>query len=190
MKKSYLIITLFFCTILTNAQNKSYNGGIKAGYNLAAVSFDGEGETSQRHGFHIGVYGESFVNEFVSFQPELLYSQQGFEIENSLGTFTQKVNYINLPAMLKIYPTKNFFFEVGPQVGLAIYHKEEYEGLFSSSKEFIPDNFDYGVNFGGGIKTDSGISLSVRYNLGLGDIYDSEKAQNRVWLFSLGFDLK
>lgn len=191
MKKTFLIITLFLYAILTNAQNKSNNnGGIKGGYNLAAVSFDGEGKTSQRHGFHIGVYGESFLGESVSLQPELLYSQQGFEIENSFGKFTQKVNYINLPLMLKIYPVKNLFFEIGPQVGLTIYHKEEYEGLFSSSKEFVPDNFDYGVNFGTGIKTDSGVSLSVRYHLGLGDIYNSEKAQNRVWLFSLGFDLK
>jgi hypothetical protein len=39
------------------------NAGIKGGYNLAAVRFDGSGETGQRNGFHIGVYGESFISE-------------------------------------------------------------------------------------------------------------------------------
>lgn len=193
MKIKYVTIALFLCIITTiNAQNnptpRSYVG-IKGGYNLAAVSFDGEGETDQRHGFHIGVYGESFISENFSIQPELLYSQQGYEIADSNGTFTQKLDYINLPLMLKAYPSKNFFLEAGPQIGLAISHKEEYDGLFSSSQEYDPKSFDWGLNFGGGFKTDSGFSFGVRYHLGLGDLYDQEKAQNRVWQFCVGFDL-
>jgi hypothetical protein len=39
------------------------------------------------------------------------------------------------------------------------------------------------MNFGGGFKTDSGISLGVRYHLGLGDLYDDNKAHNRVGNF-------
>ena len=193
MKIKLITIALFFGVITTmNAQDNTIpksNGGIKGGYNLAAVSFDGDGETEQRHGFHIGVYGESFISESFSIQPELMYSQQGYEITNSSGTFTQKLDYINLPLMLKAYPSKNFFLEAGPQIGLAVSHKEEYDGLFSSSQEYDPNNFDWGVNFGGGFKTDSGISLGVRYHLGLGDLYDEGKAQNRVFQFSLGFDL-
>ncbi|WP_426094646.1 porin family protein [Flavobacterium sp. DSR2-3-3] len=193
MKIKYMAIALFFGVIATmNAQDSTVhksNGGIKGGYNLAAVSFDGDGETEQRHGFHIGVYGESFISESFSIQPELMYSQQGYEITNSSGTFTQKLDYINLPLMLKAYPSKNFFLEAGPQIGLAISHKEEYEGLFSGSQQYDPNNFDWGMNFGGGFKMDSGISLGVRYHLGLGDLYDEGKAQNRVLQFSLGFDL-
>jgi opacity protein-like surface antigen len=165
------------------------NAGLKGGYNLAAVSFDGSGETGQRHGFHIGVYGESFISESFSMQLELLYSQQGYEIKDANGTFTQKLDYINLPILLKVYPSKNFFLEAGPQIGLAISKKEEYDGLFSSSQEYDPNNFDWGMNFGGGFKTDSGISLGVRYHLGLGDLYDQGKSHNRVWQFSMGFDL-
>ena len=193
MKIKQITIALFFCVITSmNAQDNTIpksNGGIKGGYNLAAVSFDGDGETEQRHGFHIGVYGESFISESFSIQPELMYSQQGYEITNSSGTFTQKLDYINLPLMLKAYPSKNFFLEAGPQIGLAVSHKEEYDGLFSSSQEYDPNNFDWGMNFGGGFKTDSGISFGVRYHLGLGDLYDEGKAQNRVFQFSLGFDL-
>jgi hypothetical protein len=195
MKIKQITIALFFGVIATmNAQDNTNtipksNGGIKGGYNLAAVSFDGDGETEQRHGFHIGVYGESFISESFSIQPELMYSQQGYEITNSSGTFTQKLDYINLPLMLKAYPSKNFFLEAGPQIGLAVSHKEEYDGLFSGSQEYDPNNFDWGINFGGGFKTDSGISLGVRYHLGLGDLYDEGKAQNRVLQFSLGFDL-
>lgn len=191
------ILTLFTSVcVLFNLQaqddtTKTSNAGIKAGYNLAAVSFDGDGETGQRHGFHVGFYGESFLTESIALQLEVLYSQQGYEIKGNGGTFTQKLDYINLPLMFKMYPDDNFFLEVGPQVGLAISHKEEFDSgfdLFDIEQEFDPNNFDYGVNFGGGFKTNSGISLGVRYHLGLGDIYDEGSPKNRVWQFSLGFD--
>ncbi|MBC5838755.1 porin family protein [Flavobacterium muglaense] len=193
MKKSYLTITLIIGLLVTaNAQDvgaHKSSGGIKGGYNLAAVNFDGNGETGQRHGFHIGVYGESFISESVAIQPELTYSQQGYEIKNASGTFTQKLDYINLPIMLKVYPSQNFFLEAGPQIGLAISHKEVYDGFFSASQQYDPNSFDYGVNFGAGFKTNSGMSIGARYHLGLGDLYENNTAQNRVWQFSLGFDL-
>ena len=193
MKRKFLTLALFLgITTAIYAQDKAIsksNGGIKGGYNLAAVTYDGEGETEQRSGFHVGFYGESFLNESISIQPELTYSQQGYKVTNGSSTFTQKLDYINLPIMLKAYPVQNLFLEAGPQIGLAISHKEEYTGLFSGTTEYEPSNFDWGLNFGGGFKTDSGISLGVRYHLGLGDLYDEGKAQNRVLQFSLGFDL-
>ena len=193
MKIIYISIALFLGVLSTmNAQDDTIpksNAGVKGGYNLAAVNYDGSGETGQRHGFHIGVYGESFISESFSIQPELMYSQQGYEIKDNNGTFTQKLNYINLPVMLKAYPSKNFFLEAGPQIGLAISHKEVNEGLFDTTTERDPNNFDWGMNFGGGFKTDSGVSLGVRYHLGLGDLYKTDKANNRVWQFSVGIDL-
>ncbi|MHA7055792.1 porin family protein [Aquimarina sp. M1] len=195
MKKQFLIgsILLYAFTVWSQDDiSKESNFGIKGGYNLAAVNFDGEGETGQRHSFHLGIYGESFISEALAFQLELLYSQQGYEISNSSGTFTQKLNYINFPLMFKAYPDNNFFLEAGPQIGLAISHKEEFNSgfdIFDTSNEFDPNSFDWGVNFGGGFKTNSGISIGVRYHLGLGDIYDEGAPKNRVWQFSLGFDL-
>lgn len=196
MKKQKLILVMLFgLTLSMNAQNSSNNtsfGGIKGGYSLSSVQFEGNDETAQRHSFHVGVYGESFISNSFSVQPELLYSQQGYVITNSSGTLTQKLNYINLPVMLKAYPSRNFFLEVGPQIGLAVSHREEFNSgfsLFDTNQEFEPNNFDWGVNFGAGFKTDSGISVGVRYHLGKGDIYEEGKAQNRVLQFSLGFDL-
>lgn len=196
MKKLILTFGIILLAFqVGNAQDvakKTANIGIKGGYNLAAVSFDGDAETGDRSGFHLGFYGESFLNENIALQIEVLYSQQGYEIEANGGTFTQKLDYINLPLMLKGYLGDNFFLEAGPQVGVAISHKEEFDSnfnLFDTTQEFEPNSFDYGVNFGAGFKTDSGISLSARYHLGLGDIYDDGSPKNRVWMFSVGFDL-
>ncbi|WP_452598208.1 porin family protein [Pontimicrobium sp. MEBiC01747] len=193
MNKYILTIALSFCTILmVNAQDdkKESNAGIKAGYNLASVKFENGGDTSQRHGFHVGFYGESFVSNAVALQVELLYSQQGYEIRNNNSVFTQKLNYINLPVLLKLYPTSNFYLEAGPQIGFAISHKEEFDSsfnLFDVEQEFDPNSFDYGANFGVGFKTESNVSLGVRYYLGLGEIYDDGQPKNRVLQVSLGF---
>lgn len=196
MKTKILTLSMLFCALFNlSAQDdtttKTSNFGIKGGYNLAAVSFDEDSETGQRHGFHVGFYGESFFTESIALQVELLYSQQGYEIESNGGTFTQKLDYINVPLMFKMYPDNNFFLEVGPQIGLAISHEEEFDSnfdLFDTSQEFEPNSFDWGVNFGGGFKTNSGVSLGVRYHLGLGDIYEEGNPKNRVWQFSVGFD--
>lgn len=196
MKNTFLTITIIFATIINSGAQDSddlfkSNAGIKLGYNLAAVSFDGDTETGQRHAFHLGFYGESFLSEAIALQIEVLYSQQGYELQDNGGTFTQKLDYINLPVSLKLYPSENFFLEVGPQAGIAISHKEEFDsnfGLFDTSQEFDPSNFDWGFNFGGGFKTNSGASIGVRYHLGMGEVYDEGSPQNRVWQFYLGFD--
>jgi hypothetical protein len=190
MKNQILKIT-FISLITLSAYAQKSNAGIKGGYNLAAVSFDGETETGQRHSFHVGFYGESFLSDAASLQIEFLYSQQGYELKDNGGTFTQKLDYLNVPLMLKFYPSEHFFLEAGPQVGLAISHNEEFDSnfsLFNTSQEFEPQSFDYGANFGGGFKTGSGVSLGVRYHLGLGSVYDEGSPKNRVWQFSLGFD--
>tara|TARA_R110002073_G_scaffold139232_2_gene289413 strand:- start:198437 stop:199033 length:597 start_codon:yes stop_codon:yes gene_type:complete len=197
MRTKLVTITLILNALFSvNAQTDTINSntsivGVKGGYNLSAISFDGEGETGQRHSFHVGFYSESFISKALSIQPELMYSQQGYEIKNSNGTFTQKLNYINVPLMFKGYLAKTFFIEAGPQIGLAISHKEEFDSgfdLFDTSQEFEPNNFDWGVNFGIGFKTENGVTFSTRYHFGLGDVYDDGKPSNRVWQFSMGFD--
>lgn len=194
MKTLYFTIVLMFITSITlNAQDRknSASAGIKGGYNLSSVSFDGTSETSNLHGFHIGIYGESYVGKHIAIQPEILYSQQGYKIVDENGTYTQKLEYINVPVMLKMYPVKSFFIEAGPQIGFSISHKETFDAgfvLYDTEQEFEPSNFDWGVNVGAGFKSDSGVSLGARYHIGQSDIYDQDKPKNRVVQIYLGFE--
>ncbi|MEO9571896.1 MAG: porin family protein [Polaribacter sp.] len=194
MKTIYLIITLMMVSVISlNAQDikKKSTAGIKGGYNLSFVSFDGTSETEKLQGFHIGFYGESFLGKYFSIQPEILYSQQGYKIVDNGGTYKQKLDYINIPIMFKLYPVNSFFLEAGPQIGVSISHKETFDAgfvLYDTSEEFEPENFDWGINLGAGFKSESGISLGVRHHLGQNDIYDEDKPKNRVWQVYVGFD--
>ncbi|TXD52776.1 MULTISPECIES: porin family protein [unclassified Polaribacter] len=194
MKTIYITIALMITSIISlsaqDRKNKS-TAGIKGGYNVSSVSFDGSSETEKLHGYHIGIYGESYIGKYLSIQPEILYSKQGYKIIDENGTYTQKLDYINVPLMLKVYPVKSFFIEAGPQIGFSIAHKETFDSgfiLYDTSKEFEPSNFDWGVNLGVGFKSDAGVTLAARYHLGQSDIYDEDKPKNRVLQISLGFE--
>jgi hypothetical protein len=194
MKIIYITIALTITSIISlsaqDRKNKS-TAGIKGGYNISSVSFDGSSETANLHGYHIGIYGESYIGKYLSIQPEILYSKQGYKIIDENGTYTQKLDYINVPLMLKVYPVKSFFIEAGPQIGFSIAHKETFDSgfiLYDSSREFEPSNFDWGVNLGAGFKSDSGVTLGVRYHMGQSDIYDEDKPKNRVVQISVGFE--
>ncbi|MDY7393857.1 porin family protein [Aureibaculum sp. 2210JD6-5] len=174
-----------------NQHQSNTHAGIKGGYNLAAVTYDGEAETGQRHGFHLGIYGNSAINSLMAIQVEAQYSHQGYQLKDGSGTYTQKLNYINLPVMFQVYPIDEVFLESGAQIGWAISHKETYDSgfnLFDTESDIRPDTFDWGFNFGGGIKIDSGLSFGIRYHLGMGEIYDEGKPKNRMWQFSVGVD--
>jgi len=194
MKTTYITLFLMIAGIASlNAQDRKNKAtmGIKGGYNVSAVSFDGTTETERLHGFHIGIYGESYIGKYFSIQPEILYSQQGYKIVDDNGTFTQKLDYLNIPLMLKLYPIKSIFIEAGPQIGFSISHKESVDAGFilnNSSEEFEPNNLDWGINLGAGFKSDSGVSLGARYHLGKNDIYEENKPKNRVWQVYIGFD--
>ena len=194
MKTIYITITLLIISVLSvNAQDKKNKStaGIKGGYNISSVSFDGSSETGKLHGYHIGIYGESYIGKYLSIQPEILYSKQGYKIIDDSGTYTQKLDYINVPLMLKLYPVKSFFIEAGPQIGFSISHKETFDAgfiLYDRNQEFEPSNLDWGINLGTGFKSDAGVSLGVRYHLGQNDIYDEDKPKNRVWQLYVGFD--
>ncbi|MCK0132073.1 PorT family protein [Flavobacteriaceae bacterium F08102] len=190
---SVLLICLG-CMGTMQAQNKiqtTSNVGIKGGYNLSAITYDGSEETGHRHGFHVGMYGNSSITNTLALQMELLYSQQGYKIEDNSGTFIQKLDYINLPLMLQIYPVQSFYLESGAQIGWAVSHKEIVDSnfdLFDTETTFNPYTFDWGFNFGAGIKLDSGLNFGVRYHLGMGEIYEEGGTKNRIWQFSMGID--
>lgn len=192
MKKVFITVLAIMSFVITNAQDKRKSiAGIKGGYNLSAVSFDGTSETEKLHGFHLGLFGESFISNKFSIQPEILYSQQGYKIIDNNSTYTQKLDYLNIPLMFKFYPANSFFLEAGPQIGFSISHKETFDSgfiLYDTSQEFEPKNFDWGLNFGIGFKSESGISLGTRYHFGQNDIYDQDKPKNRLWQFYIGFD--
>ena len=118
MKKLVLVVFLFVG--YANAQTVQF--GAKAGVNFATIGGDGTEEVKSLTGLHVGLVSEIFLGENFSLQPEVLYSTQGAMNEDTetLDGVTYsyknelKLDYINVPIMVKYYITPGLNLQVGP----------------------------------------------------------------------------
>ncbi|PKD15887.1 hypothetical protein APR41_11440 [Salegentibacter salinarum] len=181
MKK---ILLLAVVTVLgfTNVKAQEIEFGAKGGLNFASVSGDNTEGIDVVTSLNFGVLSEIPVSDKFSFQPELMYSGQGYSFnENTIA-----LSYLNLPLMGKYYITKGLSVEAGPQIGFLLSAKNEETDVKDSF-----NSFDFGVNFGLGYKFDNGLNFGARYNLGLTDINNldnsSSKNKNGVFQLSVGY---
>jgi hypothetical protein len=176
--KKILLVTVIAVLGLTNVNAQEIQFGAKGGLNFASISGDNTGDVDPVTAFNFGLVAEIPISEKFSFQPELMYSGQGYSFNDD----TIALNYLNIPLMGKYYLTKGFSLEAGPQIGFLLSAKND--------KTDVKDSFntvDFGVNFGLGYKLDNGLNFGARYNLGLSDInnIDNSSNKNRIGVFQL-----
>jgi len=153
MKKSILILlAIAGMATVCNAQNstdyrENIHFGIKAGVNFANV-YDTEGEEFAADG-KIGFAGGGFlsipIGKFIGIQPEILFSQKGFQATGSLLGFdykyTHTANYLDIPLMFSVKPIESVSILAGPQYSYLISQKNEFSStIYSDSQEQEFDN--------------------------------------------------
>ncbi|CDF78172.1 conserved hypothetical protein containing N-terminal outer membrane beta-barrel domain [Formosa agariphila KMM 3901] len=184
MKKLLLVAAIaVFGLANVNAQDIQF--GVKGGLNFASIYGDHSSDYDEVTSFNLGVMAEIPVNEKFSFQPELLYSGQGYSLDSDSDKMVE-LYYLNVPLMGKYYVTKGLSLEAGPQIGFLLSAKDDK----SSATDYF-NTVDFGVNFGLGYKLDNGLNFGARYNLGLTDINNvdgfSDKNRNGVLQVSVGY---
>jgi hypothetical protein len=203
MKKLLLTAAIaVFGIIGTQAQDMKF--GVKAGVNISNGAGDVE-DADSKIGLHIGGFAEFMFSEKFAFQPELLYSMQGYKYEESATFFGEtvsveekiKLDYINVPLIFKYYVTEGLAIEAGPQIGFLMSANYEYEasggGESESEDEDIKDAYksiDYGLNVGVSYTLDMGVMFGARYYYGLADIDDTSDdfdEKNSVIQVSVGY---
>lgn len=179
--KKLLLVTAITILGLANMNAQDVKFGIKSGLNFATITGDNTSKDQTVTAFNIGAMAEIKISEKFSFQPELLYSPQGYSLNNGSDNRIA-LNYLNIPLMGKYYATKRLSLEAGPQIGFLLSTKGiNNKDLFKTT--------DFGVNFGLGYKLDSGLNFGARYVLGLTNINDvgTFKNKNGVFQLSVGY---
>ncbi|QAA80351.1 PorT family protein [Aequorivita sp. H23M31] len=196
MKKITFIIGLTLLATNIFGQNTSTEYGLKAGINYSKytpnieikgidiVDFNG------KFGFYLGGFVNFGFSDIIKLQPELIFAIQGTntsqEIEIRFSPHQEPVfgelktriteSTISIPIMLQIYPTKNFYIEIGPQLGYIVSTKEkvtdnpfpEFESPFGASEDCPNcDKFDLGASLGIGYNFTRLIGINARYYAGL-----------------------
>ena len=167
MKNFILIVLTAFLT--TSVISQEIDLGLKAGANFASIT-DASG-LSNRTGFLIGVFAGVKFSDKLGIQGDLLYSQQGANLDPK----DINLNYINVPIVLKYYLIQGFNLQAGPQFGFIVDDNIEAE------------SFDLAGVLGLGYDFPFGIRIEGRHNFGLTDVFNSDKGKNSVTSIAIGY---
>ena len=164
--------------------------GLKGGLNFANLDVDG---ASSRTGYHLGAFATIKITK-LAIQPEIIFSSQGAE-QDFLGEDLQsKINYVNIPILLKLYLAAGLNLQIGPQFGFLVSGDQDVvdqvgNKVTQDAKDFYKGS-DVSLGLGAGWDLPiAGLVLDARYNLGLSDINDTqvdETVRNQVFQLSLG----
>ncbi len=181
MKKIILSIASIIIGSVSYAQDSKSNTGfgIKGGVNFTNLYTDDVNDNNMLTSFNVGVFATLPLTGNLAIQPEVNFSRKGAELvyDNlfASGTAKFKLNYIEVPVLLKINITDNFNIHAGPYLAYLINAQvtnESSGGSFDFEENFDNDDFekfDYGLSGGLGFDFTS-ISIGARYNYGLATI--------------------
>jgi hypothetical protein len=184
MKK---ILVLAVITVLgfTNANAQKIKFGAKAGINITNITGNNTSSLEAVSAFNFGLVTEIPIAKKFSFQPELMFSGQGYSFEGRDGNLVS-LSYLNVPLMAKYYVTKGLSLEAGPQIGYLLSAKNASTNVKDAFKKV-----DFAANLGIGYKLENGLNFGARYNFGLSNINnvsgDSNKFRNTVFQISVGY---
>lgn len=116
----------------------------------------------------------------------------GIEPYPENGTYSQKINYFVVPALLKYNFENRMYLELGPQFGLMykswVEFNSDVENREIKIKDFNKDQInrlDAGLTLGTGYKLmpEAGMTIGLKYYYGLTNVYKGVDGSNNSSLF-------
>lgn len=196
LKFCFSAVIAFMAVAQVNAQQEETplytRAGFKIGGNYANVGGDID-NTDARIRLHLGAVIEFPVSQRFYIQPEVLYSAQGYKIEDAGVENEISLNYLALPIIAKYYVTEQISLETGPQFATLA---NASNSIDDDSNEFFDtfESFDFAWSLGAGYKFESGLFFQLRYNLGISNIINTNiidiNSTNAVGQLSVGYLFK
>ena len=138
MKKIIVTISLLLVGMTSsfaqdeNDTREEFEMGAKAGINISNV-YDEEGGNfvaNSKAGFAGGIFFSIPLNKYIGIQPEVLFSQKGFQSTRTLAlgpffnnytvNYTTTTNHIDIPLQLQIKPSPFLTLVAGPQYSFVL----------------------------------------------------------------------
>lgn len=173
-----LAIILGASTTTINAQvnNGEAQFGVKGGVNFSNMYTQDVDDNNVLTSFNAGIYASFPITDFIAIQPEVLYSRKGSELSYdnvfATGKAQFKLNYIEVPVLVKANLTKNLNIHAGPYIAYLVDAQVKNEsdgGSFNFEDNLNNDDFnkfDAGISAGIGLDFET-IGIGARYNYGL-----------------------
>lgn len=186
MKKILLTSFIIVLGCVSTYSQGTFKFGLSGGLNLSNISSDAN--TKMLTGFHAGLITEVKFPVKLGVEGALLYSIKGAKVEgvnsNLENVYIEnKLSYIDVPFVLKVYSFKVLSFQIGPQFSYLL--SANYDGNDIKSNLNSAD-----ISVVGGIGVDvSKLRASLRYTHGLTEL-SSGGGKNNVIQATIGFWIK
>jgi hypothetical protein len=161
-----------------NVQAQLLKIGVKAGLNYANLTGSNI-QTDAITSYHAGLVAEIKLLDKFAIQPELLYTTQGATYNTALGDIKNELGYIAIPVLAKIYLSKSFSLELGPQASFLLSEKNNFDVNNANT-------FDFAIDAGLGFKITKNIFIQGRYVLGLTEVSSNAETKNSILQLSAG----
>ena len=174
MKKSIIFSLALVIISVAGVRAQGFQLGIKGGVNINKI--DGRALTDEvKYGYSLGGFMVVKLNKYFGIQPEVLWNQYQTRTTTDASSISSylpndnniKLNYLSIPLLLNISPSKLLTFQVGPQFGILINNSEP---LIDNSKDAFKKG-DFSM-IGGAQLNLAWFKLGARYFIGLNNIYD------------------
>ena len=213
MKKVLFVITLLFCMQSVNSQvlislvfgdklnSPKIEFGLEGGANFSTIS-NLEG-AKNRTDFNLGFYFDFMlknpawaINTGVIVKSSLganglpVYSLNNVELDNAFegGHVDRKINYFNVPIMIKYKFDNNIYVKAGTQLGLLSKANDEFKNDYDGNDLVYKNNIrdkihviDAGLAIGAGYRLmgGNGMNLGVNYYYGLVPVMKGDSNPNQ-----------
>lgn len=172
MKKVVFLFILVMTFSVTLAQR--FNGGLIAGFNACQV--DGDTYSGyNKFGFAFGAFTNSKFAEKLSWELQIRFMQKGASkkvSDNDLSKYVSKLNYIELPVLMRYHQTEKLSWHVGPGFGyLFNFSVEDENGPLSNDAISFRD-LDLSAMAGIQYKLNKRLGISVTFSYSLIPIAD------------------
>ncbi|PWK28779.1 outer membrane protein with beta-barrel domain [Arcicella aurantiaca] len=168
MKKLMAAIAL---SVITFAKINAQSVAFKAGYTHSDVLVSPEPANifTPKETFHAGIAIKDLkLNDKIGFQPEVLYSMQGFKVA---GVGNVGIHYLSVPLLVTFPVADGLELQVGPQVSYMVNSRVGVvSDLFSVSYKGLFNDIDAGAVAGVEYKISDNVSLGGRYYLGMTNV--------------------
>lgn len=174
MKKT-LLTAAALCLIVIGAQAQLWGFGPKAGVNFATVN--GVEGSKVRTGVVAGVFLDRMVTSWFSIQTELLYSMNGFRIDEGDATSKVDLDYIKMPIVAKYYMMGGLNLHMGTQLGYLIKSNVD-NGVFNGNVDSRVNKYNVDLVAGIAYDFNFGMILEGRYNIGITKTFNNISNDN------------
>ncbi|MGY6744939.1 MAG: porin family protein [Cecembia sp.] len=178
MNKSFVILLGFLLVIGSTSSFAQF--GVRGG--LSASNFDGFSFNS-RIGFHLGAFYEYQLQEDLTIESGLYFSQKGYK--SNTEDIKENLNYIDIPLFVRYYIGDIFNVFAGPQGSLLVSRKYTLDGEISQTMEVLR-RYEIAAVLGAGVDLPLDLNVQVSYDFGLVNLnYFDYTVRNRVFKLSV-----